>query len=101
MENYSPLSEVLRRPRDEKYTHLSQSLISVPNPTGQTETCCVSAVEMQACGAAIVTGAYYALLGTVSHGKTGLLGRGEDALAKNIISLLNNPRFAQNLGGKW
>jgi glycosyltransferase involved in cell wall biosynthesis len=84
----------------EKYSHLTESLVSVPNPTGQTETCCVSAIEMQACGAAVVTGAYYALLGSVDHLKTGLLGRGEKALANNICYLLSNPEIAIELGMK-
>ena len=82
----------------EKYEHLSEALVSVPNPTGQTETCCVSAVEMQSCGSAVVSGAYYALLGTVENGNTGLLGRGEKQLVKNICYLLDNPDIAIRLG---
>jgi hypothetical protein len=85
---------------EEKYRHLSESLISVPNPTGQTETCCVSAIEMQACGSAVVTGAYYALLGTIQHKETGLLGRGERALVNNICYLLDNPDSALRYGAK-
>ena len=83
---------------DEKYEHLTESLVSVPNPTGQTETCCVSAIEMQACGAAVVSGAYYALLGTVQHNQTGLLGRGDNQLTNNICYLLENPEVAIDFG---
>ena len=83
---------------DEKYEHLTESLVSVPNPTGQTETCCVSAIEMQACGAAVVSGAYYALLGTVHHNQTGLLGRGDNQLTNNICYLLENPEVAIDFG---
>lgn len=82
----------------EKYDILQKALIGVANPTGQTETCCVSAVEMAACGTAVVTGAYYALLDTIHHDKTGLLGRGVDALAANICTLLENPDRAVALG---
>jgi glycosyltransferase involved in cell wall biosynthesis len=85
---------------EEKYSHLTESIVSVPNPTGQTETCCVSAIEMQACGAAVVTGAYYALLGSVQHQETGLLGRGEKMLINNICYLLSNPEIAIELGKK-
>ena len=82
----------------EKYLHLTESLVSVANPTGQTETCCVSAVEMQACGTAVVTGAYYALLSTVKHQQTGLLARGEKKLLDNICYLLSKPEKAIELG---
>ncbi len=82
----------------EKYKHLSESIVAVPNPTGQTETCCVSAIEMAACSTAVVTGAYYALLGTVKNNFTGLLGRGDAKLASNICKLLDNPMLAINLG---
>ena len=82
----------------EKYDILQRTLIGVVNPTGQTETCCVSAVEMAACRTAVVTGAYYALLDTVHHKKTGLLGRGVDQLVENICTLLENPDYAIDLG---
>jgi glycosyltransferase involved in cell wall biosynthesis len=82
----------------EKYKHLSESIVAVANPTGQTETCCVSAIEMSACSTAVVSGAYYALLGTVKHNFTGLLGRGDANLANNICKLLDNPMLAINLG---
>lgn len=82
----------------EKYKHLSESIVAVPNPTGQTETCCVSAIEMAACSTAVVTGAYYALLGTVKNNFTGLLSRGDKKLASNICKLLDNPSLAIKLG---
>ena len=82
----------------EKYKHLSESIIAIPNPTGQTETCCVSAIEMAACSTAVVTGAYYALLGTVKNNSTGLLGRGDKKLKDNICKLLNNPELAISMG---
>lgn len=82
----------------EKYDLIRKALIGVVNPTGQTETCCVSAIEMSACKTAVVTGAYYALLDTVLHQKTGLLGRGTDDLAKNICTCLADPDYTKNLG---
>jgi glycosyltransferase involved in cell wall biosynthesis len=82
----------------EKFAILHRATVAVANPTGQTETCCVSAVEMAACKTAVVSGAYYALLDTVLHGETGLLGRGVDDLAHNIIACLKNPEMARELG---
>ena len=82
----------------EKYKILQRASIGVANPTGQTETCCVSAVEMSACGIAVVTGAYYALLDTIIHMKTGLLGRGIEDLTENLCKCLSDPKLVQTLG---
>ncbi len=82
----------------EKYEILRKSLVGVANPSGQTETCCVSAVEMAACEVAVVSGAYYALLDTVYDGETGLLGETVTDLGNNIVSLLKNPPRAIDMG---
>ena len=82
----------------EKLKILASSSVGVANPTGQTETCCVSALEFSACSTAVVSGAYYALLTSVQHGRTGLLGRTVDDLANNIISLLKDSSLAQKMG---
>ena len=83
---------------NEKFEILQKALIGVANPTGDTETCCVSAVEMSACKSAVVSGAYYALLDTVLHKKTGLLGRGVDALADNVCACMADVDMAKTLG---
>ena len=82
----------------EKYDILRKALIGVANPSGQTETCCVSAVEISACHTAVVSGAFYGLLDTVLHEKTGLLGRTADDLANNICTLLQDPDRAIEMG---
>ena len=82
----------------EKKEILHRALIGVPNPTGQTETFCMSAVEFQACSTAIVSGAYYSLMDTVNHGVTGLLGSTETDLVNNICDLLENPQKACQMG---
>jgi len=82
----------------DKFKHISEALIGIANPTGQTETCCVSAVEMSACSTAVVTGSYYALLETVQNNITGLHGRGDRKLRDNICKLLSNPELAIKLG---
>ena len=82
----------------EKKEIIHRALIGVPNPSGQTETFCMSAVEFQACGTAVVSAAAFGLLDTVRHGRTGLLGRNEDALVDNICALLEDPARAEALG---
>lgn len=82
----------------EKYELINRAAIGVPNPTGNTETFCVSAAEMSACGAAIVSGAFYGLLDTVKHGVTGLLGRTLDDLINNLSYLLQNADVSARMG---
>ena len=82
----------------EKKEWLHRARVGVPNPSGETETFCISAVEFQACGTAVVSAARYGLLDTARHGRTGLLGRTENDLVENICSLLENPARAKALG---
>ena len=82
----------------EKNQVMGRALVGVVNPTGSTETSCVAAMEIQACGTAVVSGAYHALLDTVVHGTTGLLGRSEKDLARNISDLLLDPQRAVRMG---
>jgi len=82
----------------EKKEVLYRAMVGIPNPGGQTENCPGSALEFQAAGTAVVSGAFYGLLDTVSDSQTGLLGRSEDDLVTNICKLLNNPERANELG---
>ena len=82
----------------EKKEILYRALIGVPNPTGQTENCPGSALEFQATGTAVVSGAYNGLLDTVQHKITGLLGKTENDLMNNICTLLEAPDEAIKLG---
>ncbi len=82
----------------EKKEILHRAIVGVPNPSGQTENCPGTALEIQACGTAVVSGAYYGILDTVRDGETGLLGRTEDDLVANICTLLENPASAEALG---
>jgi glycosyltransferase involved in cell wall biosynthesis len=83
---------------EQKNKILAKSLIGVANPTGETETCCVSALEFSASATVVVSGAYYALLNSVKNNITGLLGKTHKDLAKNIIFLLENPNQAIKMG---
>lgn len=82
----------------EKKNILHRALIGVPNPTGITENCPGSALEFQACGTAVVSGAYWGILDTVNDKVTGLLGKTEQDLEDNICNLLENPQKAYSLG---
>lgn len=69
----------------EKDEILLKTKVGVPNPTGITETFCLSAVEMQMMGAIIATIKTPGYLDTVIDG---LLYQNEKDLSKTIISLL-------------
>lgn len=82
----------------EKIYFLQESQVGVVNPSGASETFCLSAIEFQASGTPVVTGANKALLDTVSHNKTGLLGKNDSDLVNNITKLLLDKSFANKLG---
>lgn len=69
----------------EKYDILSRTKIGVPNPSGLTETFCISAVEMQMMGARIVSKKCAGYLDTVFNG---VLYNRYDDLADYIIDEL-------------
>ena len=73
-----------------KYDILAKSRVGIVNPLGTTETCCVSAVEMQALGLPVCTGNYESLKTSVLDKKSGLLSNSEKEFVKNIINIYNN-----------
>jgi len=83
---------------EEKIQILQDADVGVVNPTGGTEVCPGSALEIQACGTPVVSAAKWGLLDTVVHGKTGLLGRSDRDLIRNILYLLYNPDVARQFG---
>lgn len=83
---------------EEKKQFLYQAILGVPNPTGQTENCPGSALEVQASGTAAVSGAYYGMLDTIRDGETGILGLTKNDLVNNICSLLEDTDRARELG---
>jgi len=82
----------------EKISIMQKAMIGCPNPSGMTENCPGVAIEFQACGTAIVSGAFCGILDTVEGGKTGLLGKSCDELVENIVSLLQDEQYARELG---
>jgi hypothetical protein len=55
-------------------------------------------LEFQACGAPVVSGAFYGMLDTVRHNETGFLRRKVDDLSANICRLLGGAELARRLG---
>lgn len=71
----------------EKDEILLQTKVGVPNPSGITETFCLSAVEMQMLGARVATIKAPGYLDTV---KNGSLYNNPDQLARTVIKELNS-----------
>lgn len=72
----------------EKSKLISKMSVGVVNPTAITETFCISAVEINACGVPVCTKGAYGLLDTVVNGKSGMYSKNYVELANNIITLL-------------
>lgn len=84
----------------EKKAYLQSSRVGVANPTGRTETFCISAVEMEANGTPVCTTGKYGLLDTVVPEETGLFSDTAAELAGNIVKLLRNPALAAAYGSR-
>ena len=70
----------------EKNDILKRTKVGVPNPSGVSETFCITALEMQAMGCLVTTLNYGGFKNTVF--KTGILYNSTDELADSIIKLL-------------
>ena len=81
----------------EKYRYFSNCRVGIVNPLGTTETCCVSAIEMQALGLPICTGNYEALRTTILNNRSGLLSTNEAKFIKNIVKLYNDEKLFKKL----
>ncbi len=82
---------------NEKYDFFTNCRVGIVNPLGTTETCCVSAVEMQAFGLPICTGNYEALKTTVLNHRSGLLSTSEFQFRENIIRLYTDKDLFRKL----
>ena len=81
----------------EKTELISKMCVGVVNPTAITETFCISAIEIGACGVPVCTKGEYGLLDTVINGQTGLFSNNSDDLADNIIRLLNDKKLNNDM----
>lgn len=72
---------------EEKNAILLKTKVGVPNPSGISETFCLSAVEMQMLGAKVTSICFPGLLDTIHYGKT---YRKTSQLADSVISMLTS-----------
>lgn len=84
----------------EKEEIFKKTSVGVPNPSGKTETFCLSAVELEACGIPVVTYNGYGLLDTVKNNRSGFLSRSGRCLTKGIVKLLKNESLNSEMGNK-
>ena len=76
---------------DKKEELYSITKVGVSNPSGKTETFCLSAAEFEAHKIPVVTFNGYGLLDTVINNKTGIRCKNSRTLCKAIVNLLKNP----------
>lgn len=79
---------------------LDKCKLGIVNPSAQTETFCLSAVEFQQRGIPVVGGRKYGLLDTVDHRKTGLLVLRPSGIHKSIVRLMNNNSRLRKYGAR-
>lgn len=82
---------------EEKKQIISKMSVGVVNPTAITETFCISAIEINACGVPVCTKGEFGLLDTVIDKKNGLFSKNYLELANNIIKLLKNSSLNGNM----
>lgn len=82
----------------EKSEVLRNSMVGIANPLGETETFCISAVEIQAASTPVIAGAKYGLFDTVQNNKSGFLVKSHTELSARIIELLKNPDQIETVG---
>ncbi len=84
----------------EKNGILINTAVGVVNPSGITETFCISAVEFESLGVPVISKMNIGLVDTVVSGKTGLLTKNADAeeLADAIIKILSDDEKRKHYG---
>ena len=82
----------------EKYDVIGRAMVGLPNPTGFTECCPASVVEMSQCGAAVVAMRQWGMCDTVVDGTTGYLCRDDREYVARVSSLFADPDAARSMG---
>lgn len=82
---------------DNKNDIIKNSKIGVVNPTGSTETFCISAVDFENCSVPVITKKKNGLLDVVTT-DTGILIRNKKELYTGIIALLENDELCDRKG---
>ncbi len=88
----------------EKSKVLAGALVGLPNPTGFTETSCLSALEMSSAGLALVVPQRWGYCDTVNPKLSGVYATSRQAYVRKVAALLNQPERAMALGDsgrKW
>lgn len=83
---------------------IAESKIGIVNPSGQTETFCVAAAEIQSMGVPVVSIRRFGLRDTIKNRKTGLQYRSQKRLHRHIVKLIRNEELRRHLGQngpKW
>jgi glycosyltransferase involved in cell wall biosynthesis len=82
----------------EKAKFIQATKVGVANPTGKSETFCLSAVEFEGINIPVVSYKGYGLLDTVVDGKTGFLCKSGYGLRESIIKLLTDNKLNREFG---
>lgn len=77
---------------------LNTCTVGVVNPSGLTETFCLSAVEIQQKGIPVIGARKFGLLDTVKHLHTGYLVSHPNQISRYTVKLLQSEKLAQKLG---
>ena len=83
---------------EEKEEVFQQTAVGVVNPTAQTETFCISAVEMELCGVPVVSRKKWGLLDTIKNGQTGYLFTDEQEFVQQVCILLLDSALNEKFG---
>lgn len=77
---------------------ISQCKVGIVNPSGETETFCVAAAEIQSLGVPVVSARRFGLRDTIRHKRTGLLYRSRSGLNRAVVKLLKNEELRTRFG---
>jgi glycosyltransferase involved in cell wall biosynthesis len=82
----------------EKFAIMQSSSVGISNPTGLSECCPGSTMEMSACGCAMLGPRRWGAIDTIVDGHTGLLYATDAQFRLLIVRFLRTPRLASALG---
>jgi glycosyltransferase involved in cell wall biosynthesis len=84
----------------EKIDYYLKTSVGIVNPTGVTEVCPISALEMEAAGIPVISRKINGLPDVIIDGCTGILIRNQKQLAQSIIDLLIDLEKNETMGMK-
>ena len=82
----------------EKYRIMSRAIVGLPNPTGFTECCPGSVLEMSGCQTAVVALRQWGMCDTVVHKVSGFLCQNDREYVDRVIYLFSHPNVALSMG---